>query len=234
MSAENNQPESHSAPWLITMTDIMALMLCFFVLIYAMGDFKIEGRESEGEIQEIGEEATAALSNLAALPRSRFDKGYDLQYLAGLFEAQQKSVPELKNMSINIVNDRLVLSFPTSFLFAKNKANINETAQKTLQVLAGSVGAIKNTIQIVGHADKTAVRNVEGNANWSLSLMRAVSVAQALKNAGYEKKIVTQGRGDSMASGLAGTQQERDRRVDIIILPYDFAKPAGKGIMFVP
>ncbi|MBI1327387.1 MAG: OmpA family protein [Alphaproteobacteria bacterium] len=218
--------------WLITMTDIMALLLCFFVMIFAMGTYEIKKKDA-GETPEklTHAEKTVEIAGPEPLPMAQYNKGADLQYVASIFKKQKAEAPELKNMSIRTAGDRLVLSFPSSFLFEKNSAALSAKAQKTLGIMASLLTSIDNTIQIVGMADASLATNAKGNANWSLSLMRAVSVGQALKSAGYERKIVTQGRGDSLASAKA---RDSDRRVDIVLLPYDFTSPASKGIIFIP
>ncbi len=81
---------------------------------------------------------------------------------------------------------------------------------------------VGNQIGVNGYTDSTRPGAAHAS-NWELSLARAITVANALKRAGYDEDIVAYGYADSRLAQLADLPVEQRaalaRRVEIVIFP---------------
>ncbi len=216
--------------WLITITDIMALMLTFFVLLYSMSS----PREKQWE------ETVAALNNnfnaeysppqqdgmqdTVNIDKVDFGRATDLRYLRSVIEETLAHDETLKGVEIIAQRGRMILSLPQDMLFEPGRAEVNARGQQALFAIGGALSRIKNAIEVVGHADPRAIENNQTfRTNWDLSLARAMRVAGILENVGYPKPIAVRGmssaRYDDLDPAIPEARRlDLSRRVDIVIL----------------
>lgn len=205
--------------WLVTFSDLICLLLTFFVMLYAMSEpdqarYKalvsgVPGAKPEQAGQARPESAFSA----ASLDRT---KSIDLGYLGRVFESQVARDPALVDVRISRVDSTLVLSLPSDLLFAPDDATLSEEGRRALFVMGGVAANIGNNVDVVGHADAApAGRNWP--SNWELSLARAQAVADALHEVGYLRDITVRGYGDGQSGGEITAAA---RRVDLVVRDY--------------
>lgn len=220
--------------WLICFTDVMALMLTFFVLLFSM---------SEPE-RQTWSQITAALQgefNLhygalfnqgpeeeLNLDRINFNRALDLSYLSALLNSLIKQYESLQASMIIQRRDSIVISLPQDLLFEPGSADIRQEGARALYALGGSLSRIKNSINVVGHADPRPFIGVDGRyqSNWELSLARAANVAGVLERVGYTQEIGVRGLSSALYDELSdirdeATRMDLARRVDIIVMDHD-------------
>ena len=118
-----------------------------------------------------------------------------------------------------------MLSLPTDTFFTGTGAQIDPQAMPALQRLGVVFGQFGNRLDIKGNTDPSAPpRDSAYPDNWSLSLGRALAVAQALNKAGYPGEFTVLGLGDSNYRFIDQNIPEQQRyalarRVDIVIVP---------------
>ncbi|MGO1117837.1 OmpA/MotB family protein [Rhodovibrionaceae bacterium A322] len=212
--------------WMVTFTDLVALMLTFFVLLFSM--MKVE--------EQVWQQLTRSLSDqLNAL--SVFDKrstqfkmdlmptavqpGIDLDYLSSLLQGQLSKNKALAEAELRQESDRVIISLPGNLLFAPGAFAPNPEAAEAVYALGGLIANFNNRVEVTGHADPTPVGG-DLPSNWELSLIRASVVAEVLRRSGYEDQIIVRGYGESRYSELSDTMgQARKlalaRRTDIVI-----------------
>lgn len=226
--------EQNSAIWLITFTDIMALMLTFFVLLYSMVQPDVKKWEDiTGALNAQFNEFYAPKFEVGSLDAISIDKvsfrsALNLDYLMGLIRESLQDSDVAQDIVMMPQRDQLILSMPQDLLFEPGQAEVGTEGKRVLFVLGGVLSNIKNAIEIVGHADPRPVGtgNERFTSNWDLSLARAASVADILTDVGYERKIMVRGAASGRFSDLPqdlGEQQRLSlaRRVDIVILKND-------------
>ena len=124
--------------------------------------------------------------------------------------------------NIGVVNagDHLIVTMPQDLLFSTDSANLRPDLQADLRAVAGNLRQYPNSrIEIIGHTDSTG----DAGYNRTLSQRRAASVAGVLTNSGVpSSRIVTLGAGEDrpIASNLTPEGRAQNRRVEIIIRPY--------------
>lgn len=222
----NEEPGGEVSLWLITFTDIMALMLTFFVLMYSMSSPKEDkwkevsrglNRElvshTSPEWYEAGQEEIS-IGRLA--PGSALDLGYLRTLIAGAIAGDGR----LNSVALIPQADHLIISLPEDLLFEPGRAEISEKGQLALFAIGGALARIRNRIEVAGH---TAPAEEKG---WELSLARAAGIAAALERIGYDKSVVIRGLSNGRYADLPETMSKElrlslSRRVDILIMRDD-------------
>ena len=215
--------------WLVTFADLVALMITFFVMLFATQ--KVDIGKWESLVDTLSMRLNPNQTILIARPsaeknaeRLSRERAINLDYLEKVIQSKARSQPELAGLSLVRLEDRLVVTLPTDLLFAPGKADTVATARPILFVLAGVLATIGNSVDVVGHADPRPIENSHFATNWQLSVARAVAVANELRRAGYHREMSPSGFGASAFRELPSTlplQRRIDlaRRVDIVIWP---------------
>jgi chemotaxis protein MotB len=224
-----NEQNGRRPAWLATFADLVALLITFFVMLFATQKVDIGKWESLVDTlsmrlnpnQTILLARPSADKNAERLSRKR---AIDLDYLEKVIEDKTRTEPELAGLELLRREDRLIVTLPAELLFRPGKADPIQSARPILFVLAGVLGTIGNRIDVVGHADPRPLRNSHFTSNWQLSIARAVAVANELRRAGYHREMSPSGFGESafreLPSGVAADRlNDVARRVDIVIWP---------------
>ncbi len=217
--------------WLITFTDVMALMLTFFVLLYSMSVPKEEewshmtaalNMEFNKFYNSKWDRATQDSINIEKLD---FSSALDLDYLTALVQQLIENEGGLTNVVLIPQKDRLIVSLPSDLLFDVGKADVKDEGSKALFSLGGALSRIKNRIEVIGHSDPRPIQAESGEfaSNWELSLARGLRVAGILENVGYRRSITVRGLSSARYDELRGEMAEEERldlarRVDIVIM----------------
>jgi len=218
--------------WLTTFTDTIALMLTFFVMTYSMANPK---QEEWDELREqVNMESSTVLGqtlqrgdvNDINLERVEFQAALDLSYLEAVLKNQikKRSLGESVFLLPDPDQNRLILTIPQRFLFASGRAQIIGADNNIIKQIASILKAIKNSVEIVGHTDPNPITqgNSSFHSNWDLSLQRAMSVAQGLRESGYDQPLHIRGNASALFEALPKTLPNNERmalsrRVDIVI-----------------
>ena len=217
-----------SVAWLITFTDLVSLMLTFFVLLFSMSNIKVDRWNDviDALSQSLNPSSTKAQSsatasfNIATLFRKR---AINLDYLASVLEEAVAKDEILNTSQLMRLEDRLVIALPGDLLFQPGKAVLAENARKALFNLGGVLRNIGNQVGINGHTDPAPPSGGNYTTNWELSMGRAAAVANALKRSGYTDDIIAFGYSSSRFEELPELPQAQRlalaRRVDIVVFP---------------
>jgi len=148
----------------------------------------------------------------------------NLDYLAGVLQETVAADQLLSHSRIVRLEDHLVIALPGDLLFQPGKAELSARARDALFSLGGVLRNLGNQIGVNGHTDPVPPVDSVYPSNWELSLARAMSVAEALRHAGYTEDIVSYGFADSRFAELPDLPLDQrralGRRVDIVIMPY--------------
>ena len=223
--------EDSTSLWLITFTDVMALMLTFFVLLYSMSvPEEEEWKEVTKGIQNQFSETFADQTRRGRLETINIDKvdfseALDLNYLESIVANIIEKDERLKTIVLIPQTDHLVISVPDELLFGSGEADVAPEGKQVLFSLGNALARIRNRIEVIGHTDPTPIQNQSRDfgSNWELSLARAGSVSTVLKTAGYERPIIVRGLSSSRYDSLPEDLPEDERlsfarRVDIVIM----------------
>lgn len=218
--------EIERAPaWLISMGDVTALMLTFFVMLFAMSDIQSEKWDEVISILNSSEQPTeeqipdpTSEKNIASVDLL---PAFPPEYLARIMAEKLARSPLFAAASISEVDGQLVLSIPARILFERGSTTLRGEADAVLSVLASVLRQVGNQIEIVGHAAPEAVSDPAFPGAWDYSLARALAVSKRLVDMGYGGRYTVAGKGDSRFRHLdpaldEATRFELSRRVDIV------------------
>lgn len=213
--------------WLITFTDLIALLLAFFVMLFSMSAVEPEPWENMTNSlmaklnPDFGWDSLAAMSDLDA-ESAPAENAADLDYLQAVLIDKIRNVPLLSQALLTRRADRLIISLQADSLFPAGSARLSEDARIALYAMGDTLRHISNRVDVNGHTDPDPVHGTMYASNWELSVHRALAVANALASAGYTREIAAIGfaesRFDDAAAGLdQETRYRRARRVDVVI-----------------
>ena len=187
-----------SVAWILIFTDMVALLLSFFVMLFSMSAVPVNEWETTIDILEEALNLTTEEEkdptedyNISSvlLERARTN----VNYLLPIIEPKIKQDEIIKDSPIILLDDRIVISLSGDLLFASGKAELTANARKALFNLGGVLRNIRNTIGVYGYSENEKFDRDKYSSDWELSLARAVSVANELKRAGYMEEILSFG-----------------------------------------
>lgn len=168
----------------------------------------------------------------AELERLRLQKEAEAQQLqdaqALLEKRLQKEIAD-KQVRLEMAERGLVLTFLAEILFDSGKTQLRESAKSTLSKVASVLQekVSDRDIGIEGHTDNEPIKHSGWKSNWELSTSRATSVLHFLEEEGVNpRQMVASGYGEyrAVASNDTAEGRQKNRRVEIVILPKELTK----------
>jgi chemotaxis protein MotB len=217
---EDDEP---TAPfWMATFSDMMTLLLTFFVMLVAMSEVEVKKFE---EALSYFQGGTGMLSYESVTPTLRRHSSveYSQREHAMRFEEVERYLQEqgLADMvEVNLTETGLSVSVTDSVMFRSGAAELIEPSERLLatltELLSGSISAIR----VEGHTDDRPIQTARYPSNWELSTARAASVVRFLletPDALAPDTYTALGHGEHrpVASNETDEGRARNRRVDI-------------------
>ena len=151
-----------SRAWLITFTDLVSLMLRFFVVLFAMSIVKYDEWKNISDslsqtLQPTTEpqvKAVTATFNIGIIFKK---EAIDLDYLPSISEENITKTEDLKGTRIASFDDYLVISFRGDGLFQPRQVALKSDVQAAIFVLGGVFQNIGNQITVMAKQIKSAL-----------------------------------------------------------------------------
>lgn len=225
----SNKPPSES--WLIIFADLLSLLLTFFVLMFSMSSVQVS--KWEAAVKSLSENLNKSRAQILQIDWHNIEaslvpqkEALSLSYLKKVFEDKLQYDPILRRSSVTLLDDRLAITLPADLIFEKGQSEFSRDAYKSMQELGAALQSIENKITVVGNTDPEPTSGKYYPTNWELSLVRALSVARLIKQAGYSNNIEIFGNGPSRFDELDDNIPLNERyilarRVDIFIYRED-------------
>ncbi|MDR2144207.1 MAG: flagellar motor protein MotB [Treponema sp.] len=236
--AKKKKPDAGgvSNEWIVTYSDMVTLMLCFFVALFnpdesdptqlqqMISAFNAIGMGAQTGGNTLSQGKSADLGNtIMQLPSMEQGRslGTSLRRAMSLFE------PEIKSNKIKITHDErgIVISLASDMFFAPASAVINYEESRDILIRLGSLLGSQQLrgrrFRIEGHTDGTDTDVTVWPSNWELSAARSIAVLHYLADLGVEEnRFQVAGFAATMPISSDDTPEGRmnNRRVDIIIL----------------
>jgi chemotaxis protein MotB len=146
--------------------------------------------------------------------------------------AQTPNFRELKDhVEITITADGLrieLLETEAGMFFESGKAVPTESGSGLLEMLAGELGKMPNSMLIEGHTDSKPFASDKGYTNWELSTDRANSARKLMEAHGLRPEQVEQVRGfaDRQLRHPEDPTHASNRRISVIV---QYQHPKGDG-----
>lgn len=230
MIERDQGPTRHRAntAWMVTFTDLLALMLAFFVLIFSMTAVKYDAWDAliasiSDQLSSKDHTRDPRLSEDRSVRRVVPVSAVDLGYLFNVLQEKFTNQEDLDGNWLRLMDDRIILSLPGYLLFQSGSARLSERGRETAASLASALSLVANRVDAFGHTDPRPVSDRNRYAsNWELSLARAVAFANAMMKSGYPYLIDAYGLAESRYYELPqdlsdSARADLARRVDMVV-----------------
>jgi chemotaxis protein MotB len=220
--SDNEQP---TAPfWMTTFSDMMTLLLVFFVLIVSMSEIKIK-RFEEALTYFQGGRGVLNQQSVMNNTLQTHDTPNINRRQAEQFEELNAYLRENgleDKVQVNLRPDGVQTVITTdSVMFDSGEAKIIEPAGTILRLLAGVIDADIQAVAVEGHTDSLPIQTRQYPTNWELSAARAATVVRFLQR--HEdvlspERYVALGYGEyrPVASNATPAGRAQNRRVEIL------------------
>jgi chemotaxis protein MotB len=224
--------------WLATYGDMVTLLLCFFVLLYAFSTLDVqkftaltESLQNAFNIQPGGHTESKSLSidggmsgqgaGDAAKPTTSDQVENSRQVLALVQEAIKNEGIE-DEITIEVTERGVVISFSEQFLFDEGSAKMHPDALRILFKIGSVVKNLPNMVSLEGNTDSMRLQGSIYGDNWGLSAARAAVIASYLNNSldipANRLKAVGLGPSSPLVPNDSAEHMAINRRVDMVIL----------------
>ena len=174
------------------------------------------------------------------LARVKSEKEAEIEKNRRAMEALRRSLSnEIKNLEVKLAETErgLVITFVSEVLFDSGKAVVRTEAYEKLDKVARVLQEIvaDRMLAIEGHTDNEPIKYSGWKSNWELSSARALSVLHYLvdKQQIAPERISAIGYGEyhPVADNDTKEGRQKNRRVEIVILPEKVSKIKGEDVL---
>jgi chemotaxis protein MotB len=237
------KPEQGAPKWMTTYSDMVTLILVFFILLFSMSQIdQLKFKSISESFQNRG-----ILDFLPShIPENQVPREPDLDITAKDFNQGNKEpmiTKENHDTTIDLkenidhylhtenlqdvvatkqTEDGVSLILQDNILFDSGKANILATATALLDKVGGLLQEMPNHVRVEGHTDYLPIATQQFPSNWELSGARAGSVVRYFieEQSFKESRFSIAGYGDTkpIVENNSATNLAKNRRVEIVIL----------------
>lgn len=223
--------------YMLTYGDLVTLLMCFFVLLFAMSSTDAQKFEAlmvsfqgSAGILPGGTSMSESRMQFQGMPEKNQSTAQTVQLesMEKLKEELQKEVGKgklSKDVQMEIEVRGLVIRLPDNVLFDSGSAEIKAEALTSLN----TIGQVLNRkeygssmIRVEGHTDNVPINSFRYPSNWELSTARSTNVIKYLIASikMNSERLSASGYGEyhPIASNADATGRSKNRRVDIVVL----------------
>jgi len=236
---QDNEECAAGAPaWMATFADLVTLLMCFFVLLFAMSTIQeetfkelVESLRSALGVQSIPEAGTReGLVMQNASPDESKPEKQAVDEIGTMIQKEIKDiVSDVKELvmfnklagmvEVKETEEGAVITVSDLILFRTGQAEITEEGLDILQKIASVLKQFRYPIEVAGHTDNVPIDTNSYPSNWELSSRRATEVVRYFISKGLDPRFLS-------AAGYANFRpvdtndtpdgRSKNRRVEII------------------
>ncbi len=228
--AEEECPPPGLPMWMATYSDMVTLLLTFFVLLLTMASMDpTKFVQAKTSIESAFGWSTKAapvpfsIPILPSPPKSKFTpipRQSPIQHFKRIKTDLEMTKLDTLVEAVQRDNDSIILRIHDNVLFEQGKTELNPASYPILRKVADIIRPLPMTMRIEGHTDSTPV-GVGKGSNWDLSVARAVSVMAFYQRGELfaQDRMSAAGYGDSrpLMPNTTPESKAQNRRVDFII-----------------
>ncbi len=206
--------------WELTFSDMLTLLLTFFVFILSVSSFKTDKYKEFWDAQDQEKVERAKTTSfkfelIKGIKMPRLDSKAE-QLLTELEETFESG--EFSGLDVHYSEHKITLMVSEQLSFDGGKAELKEDAKPLLLKLIPGIKKSTFDIEVEGHSDSLSSEKID---NMELSIGRALSVARYLVEEGVDKrKLSVSGYGPyrPVADNKTLEGRQRNRRVEINVI----------------
>ncbi len=241
---KRRQAKDTKDAWLVTYSDMVTLLLAFFVLLFSFSTLDmvrfqralISLQEALGVLQGGRTVAADPVDTDDTLNREMHREALQIAQLLAVRQQLERALEDGDlggGVTLDLTERGLILHFTDRVLFESGSADLRPGAREVLDRISPILAEIPNHIRIEGHTDNVPINTFRFPSNWELSTARATSVLQYLLQleASNPGRLSAAGYGEYRPLDTNDTVEgrARNRRVDVVLLRLDAGRYEPPG-----
>ena len=226
MAEDKEEDEGPTAPfWLTTYSDMVTLLLTFFVMIVAMSEVK---QDHFMEAISFFQGRTSVFENSNPVPAVPMPE----KPTAAEIKEQAEQIESLMNfiesegledkVQINFEEESMHVVITDAVLFNSGSSLLQETATEILSLVTNVSPDLTESISVIGHTDDRPISTAQYPSNWELSAARASAVVRFLLSqenslSPERYQAIGQGEFDPVDTNDTPEGRTRNRRIELLI-----------------
>lgn len=236
MARKKKKPESEGLKgdeWLGTYSDMVTLLLTFFILLYSMSSVDSEKLK---QLSKAFNQVMVGTKGDSILQYDLYDGEVPLvggesdnKNISDKAQSMYKGVKEFvkdNNLSdtVDITEDErgVILQLKDSILFQTGESKLKPESKDILNKINTLLKSVPNSIVVEGHTDNVPIHNSQYDSNWDLSTARAVTVVRYFIEEKRENpsRFSASGYGEykPLVANNSDDNRLKNRRVNILIV----------------
>lgn len=239
-----NVESSNHERYLITYSDLITLLLVFFIVLYAMSDVNQEKYTNlantlhgvfQSQTQELGiQQEEFVRRNITPDELAMMKAIKEQQKLRELKETIDKEIEKeglTEEIQTVLYDGGLRIVLTNRILFSSGEAMLTIDSKYILHYISTLIETVDNPIQVNGYTDNIPISTPRYPSNWELSAARSIAVLKHLLDSNphlVRERFSATGYGEyhPIDSNLTNKGRERNRRVEIIV-----EREFGEGLL---
>ena len=206
-----------SDDWLLTYSDMVTILLTFFVLLLSVTDVK------QAKFEALNQSLNEGMLRKEALVNPLKDLESALSTVLTQYDVDPKKSLQLNDNSLKV-------DLPEKLLFATASTDLSDESVAMISAIAQQIKAFplpQYQVEIEGHTDDIPINTPRFPSNWELSSARAIRVLQIffdvgidnyrLKAVGYADSRPKVANKDDLGKAISENQSQ-NRRVEIVVV----------------
>lgn len=181
ITAKDEDEELTAPLWMVTFSDLVTLLLTFFVLIVSMSTLEVQKFQ---EALSYFQGSTSILRQNAVVTAPQIpQRNEQSREQAKRYEEVLKYIEEANlqdKVHINFTQHGLHVMITDSVMFRSGEAKLIESSRTVLSLISRIVGRETKSVVVEGHTDDRPITTEMFPSNWELSAARAASVIRFL------------------------------------------------------
>jgi chemotaxis protein MotB len=235
MRQRKPKEKKNTQEWLTTYSDLVTLLLCFFVLLFSFSNIDAQKFQSimnalQGSLGVI--EGGTTIVDAPEITTAEENEEEEFEKLKQTIEDYAEKEGLKDDISLDLEERGLVIRFMDSVFFDSGKADIKPESVEILHYIAQILNSENfkgKHIKVEGHTDTDPIiHSTTYPTNWELSAIRATNVLRFF----VEEENINGDRISSsgysfyrpIAPNDTRENKTKNRRVDIVILKSSYEK----------
>jgi flagellar motor protein MotB len=197
-----NSPEDEKrGRWLVSFSDLLSLILAFFVLLYSMSAVKKEEWEkisnSVSKNLAYNNRTTQTSNEVEKLEKKQI---YNMPYLKKIID---NKIQQSENFTASYEGKNIAIALNNSI--CQNIENIDETCKATLSLVVDIINDLGNEVEIITNS-----------ADFEYGINASQLLLGALKSLGFSQNIFT-----SSIVSKSDLKNNSELGIKILVMPYE-------------
>lgn len=223
--------KENSERWLLTYSDLITLLMIFFILLYAMSSTDARKFENlTGALRQAfnnGQFQMVVIGGSPGKPHAMSGTIPSEKTLLKQIQHEMVRLSKQMGMSPNVIHvgtsrEGIVVTLSGNLLFYPGGTELKPNSQIVLARISGLIAHLPNNVRIEGNTDNQVSPDAVYQSNWALSSLRAVSIVEYMSTQGgvapQRLSAVGEGQYHPVATNTTAAGRARNRHADIVIL----------------